>query len=349
MKKKGTGNLTLTQRRSLEALLQAGVHKKQIAKQLGICLATVYNEIKRGECTVKKYSYTDYWGDKHYKYVKSYSADIAEGKYRVNQTSHGAPLKIGNDYAFVRYMEEQVVKKKLSPCAVLGRIKRENLPFKTRISKTTLYRYIRMGIFMNITMDNVQLKRKHYEKATVKRSPKGTSIEKRPVEIVERSTFGHWEMDCVIGKKYTRDTLLTFTERLTRYEIVMRMPNRKAATVIKFVNKLERRFGKDFRKVFKSITVDNGGEFADFVGLERSIYGGQRTNVYYCHPYSSYERGSNERLNREIRRLLPKGTDFTIYTDAQIKQVETWVNDYPREIFNFATSAEMFEKELQAI
>ena len=156
-------------------------------------------------------------------------------------------------------------------------------------------------------------------------------------------------MDCVLGKKFTRDTLLTFTERLTRYEIVMRMPNHKAATVVHFVNKLEKRFGKNFRKIFKSITVDNGVEFSDFAGLEKSIYGGKRTSVYYCHPYSSYERGSNERLNREIRRLLPKGTDFTKYSDKQIKQVETWVNNYPREIFGYATSAELFTTYLQAI
>ncbi len=349
MKKKGTANITLTQRRELETLLKAGVHKKQIAKQLGVCLATVYNEIKRGECTLKRYSYTDYWGENHYKYVKAYSADIAEGKYRLNQTSHGAPLKIGNDYEFVRYVEEQVIKKKLSPCAVLGRIKRENLSFRTKISKPTLYRYIRMGIFANITMAEVQLKRKRYEKTTIKRPPKGTSIEKRPAEILERNAFGHWEMDCIVGKKYTKDTLLTFTERLTRYEIVMRMPNRKAGTVVRFINKLEKRFGKNFRKVFKTITVDNGVEFADFTGLERSIYGGKRTNVYYCHPYSSYERGSNERLNREVRRLLPKGTDFAKYTDEQITQVEKWVNDYPRQIFDFATSAEMFAEQLQTI
>lgn len=104
-----------------------------------------------------------------------------------------------------------------------------------------------------------------------------------------------------------------------------------------------------FRKVFKSITVDNGSEFSDFAGLEKSIYGGRRTSVYYCHPYTSCERGSNERLNREIRRLLPKGTDFTKYSDKQIQRVQDWVNAYPREIFGFATSAELFTKQLSAL
>ncbi len=156
-------------------------------------------------------------------------------------------------------------------------------------------------------------------------------------------------MDCVIGKQGTRETLLTFTERLTRYEIVYKMPDHKTATVVHFVNKLEKQYGKHFRKVFKSITVDNGVEFSDFNGLEKSIYGGKRTSVYYCHPYCSCERGSNERLNREIRRLLPKGTDFSKVNDRKIKAVETWVNAYPREIFGYATSAEMFTTHLQTI
>lgn len=349
MKRKGTKDLTLTQRRDLETLLKAGYHKKKIAKQLGVCLATVYNEIKRGECTQKVYSYTDYWGERHYKQITTYSADKAEYNYRLNQSAHGAPLKIGNDFELVREIENRVINEKISACAALGRIKRENA-CRTVISKTTLYRYIRTGyIFTRLTMQDVKLKPKHHQKATVKRAPRGTSIEKRPAEIAERNTFGHWEMDCVVGKQGTKETILAFTERLTRYEIVFKMPDHKAATVVHFVNKLEKRYGKNFRKLFKSITVDNGVEFSDFEKLEKSIYGGKRTNVYYCHPYTSCERGSNERLNREIRRLIPKGTDLSIYSDKQIKAVETWVNAYPREIFGYATSAELFAAQLQAI
>ncbi len=349
MKKKGTKDLTLTQRRELETLLKAGLHKKQIAKQLGVCLATVYNEINRGKCIQKKIKRVDWFGDKQYKEVITYSADLAEYNYRLNQSAHGAPLKIGNDFELVREIENRVINDKISPCAALGEIKRKGL-FRTTISKTTLYRYIRSGdIFTRITMQDVKLKQKHYQKATAKKPPRGTSIEKRPVEIAERNTFGHWEMDCVIGKKGTKQTLLAFTERLTRYEIVFKMPDHKATTVVRYVNKLEKRYGKQFRKLFKSITVDNGAEFSDFKGLEKSIYGGKRTSVYYCHPYTSCERGSNERLNREIRRLIPKGIDLSTISEKRIQAVETWINDYPREIFGYATSAEMFNAQLQAI
>lgn len=349
MKRKGTKDLTLTGRRDLERYLSLGFHKKRIAELLGVCLATVYNELKRGQCEQRQKLYDVYGDFKGYKVIKIYSADKAEYNYRLNQSAHGAPLKIGNDFELVREIERRVIDEKISPCAALGRIKRERA-YRTTISKTTLYRYIRAGyIFSRITMQDVKIKPKHYQKATVKRAPKGTSIEKRPDEIAARNTFGHWEMDCVIGKQGTKETILAFTERLTRFEIVFKMPDHKAATVVRYLNKLEKRYGKNFRKLFKSITVDNGVEFSDFEGLEKSIYGGKRTCVYYCHPYTSCERGSNERLNREIRRLIPKGTDLSTISDKRIKAVETWVNAYPREIFGYATSAEMFNTYIQAI
>ena len=343
MKNKGTKNVDWDMRLQLEALYNAGISKRKIAAQLGVCLATVYNELKRGEYTYKRYSYTDYWGERHYKFVKGYSPNIAEDKYQLNKTAHGAPLKVGNDYEFVRYVEKRVCVDKISPAAVAGEIKRDNL-CKTVVSKTTMYRYIAQGLFMNIRSEHLPVgqRKKHYKKTQAKRPPKGTSIERRPADILLRRDFGHWEMDCVVGRQYTRNVLLVLTERATRYEIIMKMPNRKAATVVQYLDKLERRYGKKFRTLFKSITVDNGSEFSDFAGLERSVYGYSPTAVYYCHPYTSCERGSNERLNREIRRLLPKGTDFSKVSEKRVQEVARWVNAYPREIFGFGTSAEMF-------
>ena len=343
MTRKGKKNLTYTQRLQLEALLKAGLHKKEIAAQLGVCLATVYNELKRGAYEYKRYSYTDYWGERHYKPVTGYSPNIAQDKYKLNMTACGAPLKLGNDFDFVHYVEKRVCADRISPSAVCGEIRR-NRPFKTIISKTTMYRYISQGLFMGICSKHLPFgqRRKHYRKTVAKRPPKGTSIEQRPAEISARDTFGHWEMDCVVGKQRTKNVLLVLTERLTRYEIVMKMPNRKAATVVEYLDKIERKHGKRFYKLFKSITIDNGSEFADFAGLEKSIYGGKRTAVYYCHPYTSCERGSNERINRDIRRIFPKGTDFSKVSDKRVQGMAQWVNAYPREIFGFGPSAEAF-------
>ncbi|MCM1305879.1 MAG: IS30 family transposase [Bacteroides sp.] len=336
MKKRGTKNLTYTQRLQLEAYLRAKLSKKEIAEKLGVCLATVYNELKRGS-----YQHLD---GQTWKYETRYSPNKAQDLCDMNSHSKGAPLKIGNDYEFVRYVEKRVLVDKLSPCAVLGEIKRKGLPFQTQISKTTLYRYIEMGLFYNIDLQDLPLKsrpKKHKRTTIAKSAPKGISIENRPNDINARDSFGHWEMDCVVGASKT--TLLVLSERLTRKEIIMQMPNKKTESVIRCLNILERRYGKMFRQVFRSITVDNGTEFSDCIGLERSIYRGKRTIMYYCHPYSSYERGTNERLNREIRRLLPKGVDLAKFTKEEIQAVEDWVNNYPRQVLDFATSNELFK------
>lgn len=156
----------------------------------------------------------------------------------------------------------------------------------------------------------------------------------------------------MVGKKRTKDTLLVLTERLTRYEKIIKIPNRKTISVIHAIDVLEQKYGQQqFRKLFKSITVDNGVEFSDPDGMEKSVYDEteKRTDVYYCHPYTSCERGTNERINRDIRRQAPKGTDFTKYSNKSIQFIEDWVNAYPREIFGFATSKEMFEKQLAAL
>ena len=83
--------------------------------------------------------------------------------------------------------------------------------------------------------------------------------------------------------------------------------------------------------------------------MEKSIFGSRkRTTVYYCHPYSAYERGTNENINKMIRRFLPKGTDFRKITAAYIQRVETWINNYPREILGFASSNDLFAAHLAA-
>ncbi len=336
MRKTGTKNLTYTQRLQIETLNNAGHSKKEIAEVIGVSLTTIYNELHRGECELLDGGTWETY--------KSYSAYIAEERYRLKCTAKGSPLKIGHDYAFCAYLEKRVNEDKISPCAVLGEIKRLGLPF-TSISKTTLYRYIEIGIFANITL--AKRKPKGYRKTVMKRAPRGVSIEKRPQEIGSRQTFGHWEMDCVCGP--TRSSLLVLSERLTRKEIIFPMSDQKSESVIRCLNVLERRFGKLFRSVFKSITVDNGSEFSDHQGIERSIYRGKRTQVYYCHPYCSSERGTNERLNREIRRLVPKGSDLSKYTVEDVQRVEDWVNAYPREVLGYATSRELFAEHLSRL
>lgn len=154
------------------------------------------------------------------------------------------------------------------------------------------------------------------------------------------------------GKRKTTRALLTLTERKTRKEIIIAIPNRKAETVVKALDALERKLGaRRFRAIFKSITFDNGTEFAAAEELERSCVNKRlpRTKVYFCHPYSSWERGTNENTNGMIRRRFPKGTNFAAVTNTQIAQAENWINNYPRKILGYKSSEIVFRECLREL
>lgn len=347
MKKKGVKNLTFTQRVQIETLFNAKHSKQDIANMVGVSLRTIQRELKRGEYEhITKRN--DFWTGAKYKKVKRYSADISQKRYNFLCTAKGRPLKIGKDYELVNYINNRVKNERITAHAVWGEIQYKQLPFQTRISRQTLYNYMELGLIENKKLGASKKKKKRKSKP-IKRVSRGVSIERRPEEIKQRNTFGHWEMDCVCGS--SRATWLVMTERLTRQEIIFAMENQKSVSVINCLNTLERKFGKKFKQVFKSITVDNGSEFLDYQAIEKSIYGknNKRTSVYYCHPYCSCERGTNERINREIRRLVPKGTNLSKYSKDDVQDIQDWVNNYPRKVLGFATSQELFDKEMLAI
>lgn len=330
-----------TKRIQLELLLNQKKSKREIAQFFGVHISTIYREIKRG-----LYMKLD---SRTYEYIESYSSDIAEGSYQEYLKAKGPVIKLSKDSNLVSYIEDKIVNDKYSPEVVLGEIKRKNLKFDTTICVRTLYNYIEKGYFKNITIKHLAAKTKKSNRNVIKRVGLGTSIEYRPNEINNRNSFGHWEMDCVCGP--SKPSLLVLTERLTRKELIFKIENQKANSVIKVLNKIEYKLGKHFKTIFKSITVDNGVEFSNYDGMQKSIFNKytKRTIVYFCHPYCSYERGSNERMNREIRRWIPKGSDISKYDSEYIRFVQDWLNDYPKPILNFDTSNNLFNIELNKI
>ena len=335
-------HLSFTDRLKIEKMRKEGRRVQDIADALHVHYTTIYRELKRGVYTHMNSDWTT---------EERYSPDKAQAAYEGTFTSKGPALKIGNDHNLANYIEYKIVYEHYSPAAVLGEIQAQKLTFDTTICLHTLYSYIDKGVFLNLTNKNLPQrgKRKNphsYKHVRAARPPKGESIENRPEEINDRSVFGHWEMDTVYGRKRSRKTLLVLTERVSRNEIIVPIEDRTAQSVNKAVDRLERRYGKRFKLLFKSITVDNGSEFADCATLERSIYGGRRTKIYYCHPYSSWERGSNENQNGLIRRYHPKGTDFSKVTNKAIAHTEEWINHYPREMFGWRSSADIFNEHI---
>lgn len=345
MNKRTYKTLSYTQRLQIECLFKRRTSIRDIANHIGVHISTVYRELKRGEYS-RRNKVNEYVGF-HYADKKAYSPDIAQQKCELNKTVRGGQLKIGKNRQLAEYIQKRILIDRISPLAIAGELKRKNL-FDITLCAATLYSYIRKDVFFGVSMSDLSKPRKHKQHIKrAKRAPRGLSIEQRPQHIVQRAEFGNWEMDCVCGP--TKSCLLVLTERKTRKEIAYLMPNQTSDSVVRCLNKLEYRFGKYFRKLFKTITVDNGSEFSDVNGLQHSIYGGQRTTVYYCHPYRSSERGTNERINREIRRKLPKGTNFSKYKQCDIDDVIAWVNDYPRQVLEFITSQEAFDEELQQL
>ncbi|WP_298019434.1 IS30 family transposase [uncultured Dysosmobacter sp.] len=341
-------HLTKTDRYKIEALLNAGHSKKEIAAEIHVHISTIYREIKRARMIHRNSDWTE---------EERYNPDEAERRYRENLAAKGAPLKIGSDYELADYLEGKMLDKESprSPAAALADIELEGKQFKTTICVSTLYSYITKGVFLTLTNDDLpekpKRKRKYRTVKQAKRAPRGESIEKRPAEADGRAVFGYWEMDTVYSAaKTSKRALLVLTERKTRKEIIEPIFDRTSESTIKALDRIERRYGKMFRKIFKAITVDNGGEFSDVERLERSaIRKGKRTKFYYCHPYSSFERGSNENQNKMIRRQHPKGTDFGKVSTAAIKKTEAWINNYPRKVLGWKTADMAFAECVAAL
>lgn len=334
-------HLNYEKRIKIEALSKAGLKSEAIATQIGCSGRTVRRELAKGRTELLNSDYTT---------RVEYSADIGQQKHDYNATAKGPALKIAKDYELVEYIEYLIIEKKYSPYSAAQEIKKAK--FKTSICYKTIYNYIDNDLFPNLTNKHLPVKKngkkRGYDKVrTATNNSKGTSISERDAEIETREEYGHWEMDTVVGRKGTSAVLLVLSERKLRQEIMLKLQSKSQYCVVKALDKLERKLGaKKFRETFKTITCDNGCENLDFEGIESSVLTKRkRTKVYYAHPYSAWERGTNENTNKLIRRFIPKGADIGEFSHERIKMIEHWINNYPRKIFGGKSSNELLKME----
>lgn len=158
----------------------------------------------------------------------------------------------------------------------------------------------------------------------------------RPKKINNREEFGHWEADLIISKRESGyHHLLTLVERKTRKLVLRKIKGKNSKSMIaKMYNIL-----KEEKLNVKSITVDNGLEF-QMMGITAKQF---NFKVYYCQPYSSFQRGTNENINGLIRRWYKKGTNFSLISEDKIKHLEWVINNMPRKIFNFKSSSQIYK------
>lgn len=335
--------MTYPERVRLETMLRFKVPVARIARELGCCRQTIYNEIKRGQ----------YVHTAKYKDELRYSAEKGQSIQDQGKRHKGRRTKIADAPEYKRFLEERLIgmqpngkivkKRRCSPAVALELARRKG--FTMTVCVSTLYNYIYRGRMGRAKACDLWEAPYHRARGQGRRTriahPQFPSIEQRPQHINERQEPGNWEMDLIIGKEQ-KGALLTLTERVTRQEIIRKLPNKKSASVITALDQIERST-PDFREKFRSITTDNGPEFLNYDGLRHSIQEGTRCQVYYCHSFASWEKGTNERSNRMIRRWFPKGTDFTKVTEEQVQQAEDWINNYPRKALGWYTPAELAE------
>lgn len=346
--KKPGEHLTWDDRLVIERMLNRGCAKSVIAEAVGCCKATIYNEIKRGQ----------------YEHLNSdlttemrYSPEIAERKYCEHLSKTGPQPKLLKDPKLRDYIEHAILEKDFSPEAVLISGDYAEQEFNERVtSVNTIYKGIDSGFFPKLTRFDLadgwhkkkSDKKSMNKQCSERKKKEKRTIEDRPKEIDDRTTFGHWEGDCVMGRQGNKKCLLVFIERQTRMTIIEELYYHTANEVRKAINRIEKRMGKAFYDVFQTITFDNGSEFADWGSMEQALYRkGKRTLVYFCHPNSPQERGSNECNNKMVRRRFPKGSNFdSSVTCHSVKAAEHWINSYPRKIFGGETAADRFWTEI---
>ena len=319
--------MTYTDRLIIEKLYNSGHSYRAISARTGFSASSIFYEIKRG--------LYDHLDSKTWTYIRRYSATIANEDAEWQASAKGSIVKLGSNHNYAFQIAARI-KSGESPDAIVGSMRTDGL---WTVSTPTLYRYIDKGYIPDITNDNLLVKsrktKRTYQKVRAARPPRGASIERRPDYINTRNSPGHWEMDTVVGKaKGKGQTLLVLTERLTRYEIIMKLHQRTMQAVESTLSKIINSYP---RGTFQTITVDNGSEFSGYTGLKALVQ-----EVYYCHPYSSCERGSNENANRIIRRFFPKHDSLADRTQRDCDAVARYMNNMHRKILNYRTAAELF-------
>lgn len=314
--KRNYTHLTEIERGQIAAYREQGMSLREIGEKIGCDRSTISRELKRG--TVEQI-------DTNRKPYKKYFPDAGARVYEENRRNCGAPTILMASWEFILFAEEKILKDNWSPDVVVGHAKKRD-GFDSVPCSKTLYNWIDNSDLKVKNMDLV-LKLRRKTKSSKSKSNKkilGTSIEERPESIDTREEFGHWEIDTVLGHKSKDQALLTLVERKTRMAIVQRIPGKNAPEVRDALEGIFQEY-PNVQQTFKSITADNGSEFSELSeqGKEMEI------DVYFAHPYASWERGTNERHNGLLRRFIKKGQPIHAYSDQHIAEVANWMNTSP--------------------
>ena len=320
--------LTLEERQLIQSLLKEGLSKTEIAKMLNRHKSTITREINR-------------WGES-----KDYNCTLAQW-WAIEERTKYKTIKLRNNKELRDYVLDHL-RLRWSPSQISSKLK-EGHPgeYKMNVSHESIYTYIyiltRSSLKKELISHLRQGKSKRYQKRANQnksRIPDRMCIEQRDPSVEDRVVPGHWESDLIIGKGQ-KSAIGTIVERTTRFVIIVPLKSRSATEVRKA-------FARELRKlpqlVRLSVTHDNGLEMAQHKLFTQQT----QMVVYFAHPYSSWERGTNENTNGLIRDFFPKDTDFNEVSRYHLKKVQNLLNERPRNVLNWKTPKEAMQKILSA-
>ena len=308
--------LTREQRYTIDILLKQKQRKKDIAQAIGVHPSTITCEINRNKSKRGGYSYE-----------------------MANELSEERIFRLPGNRAISESVKNKAIcflkEEQWSPKQISGSLKLQGI----NISHETIYEIIREDKTNGGDLyKNCRHKLKHRKRCkwTTTHIRDRISIKDRPKIVDEKKRFGDWEMDTIVGKNNS-GAIVTLTERTTNFLLMEYLPNGKNA---KSLAEIVYRLLLPYKKSVLTITTDNGSEFAEHAILAKKL----NTTIYFTDPYSSWQKGAVENINKLIRQYIPKKTSFGSLSTNYIKDIQMKINRRPREKLSFRCPKQVFFK-----
>ena len=307
--------LAIEQRYQIYAFRKAGLSLKSIAEEIGCDKSTISRELRRN------------------KGKRGYRPDQAQKKACDRKRTARKTIKLTPE---LKALIAAFISEDWSPEQVAGYLKKKNI---AHVSHESIYQIIKADKLSGGSLySHLRCRKKKYKKryGSIDRRggiPNRKSIDERPKIVSEKSRIGDWEGDTVIGKNH-KGALVTLVERKTKFTLVAYVANKTAENVTKAMIAL---LAPHIEKVH-TITVDNGKEFAYHEQVTQKL----NSQVYFAHPYHSWERGLNENTNGLIRQYVPKKSEINTTTQNQLGMIMSKLNFRPRKSLNFDSPADLF-------
>jgi IS30 family transposase len=307
--------LTETQRYQIDALRKEGLSQKAMALNIGVYPSTISRELKRN------------------KGLRGYRPAQAQRKAMERHRKKPKAIRLGSEQ--IGYIEKYITQE-WSPEQISHTMQNAGI---MRVSHETIYRYLETDRAQGgILYTHLRHKSRKYRKRYGSNDRRGriknrVCIDERPEIVDKRSRIGDFEIDTVIGKNH-KQALVTIVDRYSKLTLIKKVTHKRAELVRSAAVELL----SPIAHWVHTVTADNGKEFAEHEKLSKAV----KADVYFAHPYASWERGTNENTNGLIRQYFPKGARFEAITDEQIRNVQEKLNRRPRKTLGFKTPYEVF-------